>query len=287
MNDHDGTVGDLLRPYLAEQCQVILAAEAQLRAGEPVVHSTRVAVRRLRSTLRTFAEVFDVPVAAWLEEELVWLAARLGEVRDLDILGERLLQRVAELPPELVLGPVTSTIETEIALRRKQRWAEVLEALDSDRWAVLGERLREWRESPPFTAAAEKSLSLAVKDVRRAGKRLSKRLADALAAYDAGVEEAEELLHRARKAGKRHRYAVEALEPVWGKKAAKTIDQRKRLQDLLGDHQDSLVSAAFLREVGARFGNRSGRNGFTFGLLYGLEQASREGLRDRLRKLQE
>jgi len=287
VSEQTSTVGELLRPYLAEQCEVILAAESQLRAKEPVVHSTRVAVRRLRSTLRTFAEVFDVPAAGRLEEELVWLAGKLGEVRDLDILVERLSSRVAALPPELVLGPVTRTIETEIGARRQQRESEVIEALDSDRWTELARVLGEWAESPPFISAAEKPVSRAVKDVRRADKRLNKRLNEALEAYDAGDDAAEDLLHRARKAGKRHRYAVEALEPVWGKKAAKTIDRRKRLQDLLGDHQDSLVSANFLREVGARDGSRSGRNGFTFGLLYGLEVAGREGLRDRLRRLQE
>ena len=50
-------------------------------------------------------------------------------------------------------------------------------------------------------------------------------------------EPSDELFHRARKASKRHRYAVEAALPVWGGKADKIISQRKDLQDLLGNHQ--------------------------------------------------
>ena len=43
---------------------------------------------------------------------------------------------------------------------------------------------------------------------------------------------------------------------------------------MLGDHQDSPVSAAFLRDLGARLGVREGHNGFTYGVLYGQEQSS-------------
>ena len=55
------TLADLIGAYLAEQCTVIIDAEAQLRAGENVIHVTRVAVRRLRSTIRVFDELFDRP----------------------------------------------------------------------------------------------------------------------------------------------------------------------------------------------------------------------------------
>jgi hypothetical protein len=37
---------------------------------------------------------------------------------------------------------------------------------------------------------------------------------------------------------------------------------------VLGAHQDRIVQAAFLRELGRRLGVRSGQNGFTFGVLY-------------------
>ncbi len=120
MSDKPATVRDLIGAYLAEQCTVLIDSEAQLRAGEDVVHTTRVAVRRLRSTIRVFADLFDPAEADDLESELIWWATLLGEVRDLDILAERQAALLAALPPELMLGPVSSTIQTELATRRKR-----------------------------------------------------------------------------------------------------------------------------------------------------------------------
>jgi CHAD domain-containing protein len=71
--------------------------------------------------------------------------------------------------------------------------------------------------------------------------------------------------------------------PVWGSKADKIISRRKDLQDLLGNHQDSIVSAAFLRDLGARRGIRSGQNGFSYGFLYARELAARDSLLDDLK----
>src|SRR4029450_103964 len=87
---------------------VIIDSEAELRAGENVIHTTRVAVRRLRSTIRGFADLFDSEQAGRVEEELVWWAGLLGGVRDMDILTQRQQALLAELPPELILGPVGS-----------------------------------------------------------------------------------------------------------------------------------------------------------------------------------
>ena len=49
-----GTVGELMRAYVAAQCDVLASNDVGLRTGAPVVHQSRVAARRLRSTLRVF-----------------------------------------------------------------------------------------------------------------------------------------------------------------------------------------------------------------------------------------
>jgi CHAD domain-containing protein len=277
------TLRDLVGAYLAEQCTVILDAEAGLRSGENVVHVTRVAVRRLRSTLRVFGELFDVAQAGHLEDELVWWAGLLGAVRDLDILQEGLTEQVGGLPPELVLGPVESTIATEIATARKVGMDAVLEAVDSERYRKLVGLVHAWRSDPPFTPAADVSAAKVKGYAKRAEKKLRKRLVAAVAAREAGEEEADELFHSARKAGKRHRYAIEAAVPLWGAKAEKIVAARKNLQDLLGAHQDRAVSTAFLRDLGARLGVRSGVNGFTYGVLYARIAAGGDTLVDDLR----
>jgi len=280
MNDQPKLLRDLTAGYIAEQCTVLIEAEPQLRAGEPVIHSTRVAVRRLRSTLRTCAGLFDPTRVGELEPELVWWADLLGAVRDLDILAERMAHRLAALPAEMVLGPVPNTITIELNAQRQENFKEVVEALDSPRYRALIIELHRWQSAPPFTEAADVDVSEVARYVKRAGKKLDRRLAQAAEACRVGEDQADELLHRSRKAGKRHRYAVELAQPIWGAKAKKIINRRKRLQDVLGDHQDSHVAASVLRELGARVGVQEGQNGFTYGVLLGMEREHLQQLRD-------
>jgi CHAD domain-containing protein len=277
MNSTRDRIGDLVCAYLSEQCTVIIDSEPDLRAGENVVHKTRVAVRRLRSTIRVFADLFDQEQAEQLETELVWWAGLLGAVRDQDILAARLADRLAEMPAEVVMGAVQATIQTELAVQRKNAADALLAGLDSERYRKLVATVRRWRSDPPLTPAADESPEVIDSYIKRAKKKVRKRLARGVEARKAG-EPSDELFHRSRKAAKRHRYAVEAALPVWGDKAEKIVDKRKKLQDLLGDHQDSIVSAAFVRDLGARRGMRSGQNGFTYGVLYGIEVTARESL---------
>ena len=58
----------------------------------------------------------------------MWWAGLLGKVRDLDILAQRQAALLAELPAELILGPVASTIEAELAVQRKQAADAMVEA---------------------------------------------------------------------------------------------------------------------------------------------------------------
>lgn len=283
MTKTDETVGDLVRAYLTEQITVILDAEPALRDRGPVIHDTRVACRRLRSTLRTYPAVVDAERAAALNEEVVWFAGLLGAVRDLEVLEERLLADLAELPPELVVGPVTAQIQKELATRRSAAWSAVIEVLDTGRYRQLVAELHRWRGDPPFTERADAPARKVKSYVKRADKKLTKRLNRALEAQAAGVPEADVLLHSARKAGKRARYAAELATTVLGAKAEAAIAGRKDLQDILGEHQDSMVTAAFLRTEGIRMGIRSGHNGFTYGLLYGRELARQAMIGEQLR----
>ncbi|HEX6759504.1 MAG TPA: CHAD domain-containing protein [Propionibacteriaceae bacterium] len=282
MNNKPATAREVVGEYLSEQCTVIIDSENQLRGGENVIHKTRVAVRRLRSTMRVFPELFDPSEAGHLEEELVWWASLLGNVRDMDILAQRQAALLDDLPAELILGPVASTIQAELAVQRKQAMDAMLEALDSERYRKLVGLVHHWRSDPPFTAAADASADSIESAIKQARKKVGKRLSEAVAARRAG-EPSDELFHRARKASKRHRYAVETALPIWGSKADKIISQRKDLQDVLGNHQDSILSAAFLRELGGRLGSRSGQNGFSYGVLYAREIYAGDSLLDELK----
>ena len=252
------TLGDLVAAYLATQCEVIACNDVALRTGESPVHKTRVAVRRLRSTLRVFKDVVDPGEAEVLGRELAWYADLLGEVRDRDVLTERLVQAIEELPVEHVLGPVHATVVSTLAQERKAGADRLDEALNSPRYHELLRRLRQWRTAPPLTDAAAADPAAGRGYVKQARKKAAKRLRNA----DQDIEQ----LHRARKAFKRARYAAELAEPSRAK-MRKIAKQAKRLQTTLGEHQDCVVAAAFLARLGAITGSTPGHNGFTYGLL--------------------
>ena len=183
---------------------------------------------------------------------------------------------------ELVLGPVANTITVELNAQRQEHFKEVIAALDSPRYRALIIELHRWQNSPPFTEAAEVEAAEVARYVKRAGKKFDKRLEAAAQACRAGEEQADDLLHRSRKAGKRHRYVAEVAQPIWSGKADRIISKRKKLQDILGDHQDSHVATTFLRQLGARVGTHDGQNGFTYGLLLGIEREHLQQMRDAL-----
>jgi len=278
------TLRKLVTDYLTVQLTVLVDAPAHVRAGEDVTHPTRVAARRLRSTVRVFPELFEVPGAARLDEELQWWAGVLGEVRDLDVQSERLGDALDAVPDDLAMGPVHRRLAEFVAVRRRDALAGVHEALDSPRYRALDALLRAWRSDPPFTEAADVSAKKAARYVERADRKTHARLAKAAKAYRRGAADADELMHRARKAGKRHRYAVELAAPVLGTKADAIVASRKEFQELLGEHQDSVVAAGLLRELGVQAGT-SGENGFTWGLLLAREQEAASRVVRELRHL--
>ncbi|MGW4371457.1 CYTH and CHAD domain-containing protein [Nocardia takedensis] len=254
--------------YLNAQIDAVFAGDVELRRGSDPIHDTRVATRRLRSTLRVFGPLLDRAAIAGVEDELKWYASVLGEVRDCHVQRARFADRIAALPPELVLGPVAATIDGDLLATQVRRRADLTEVMNSDRYRALLLTLNRWRTKPPF-AERIRARDL-VERARKAAKKADKRLATALA--DGG----DESLHRARKASKRARYAAELHRPARKPgRAEANIAYYKRLQKVLGDHNDGVVAAEFLWRTATTAGAQ-GENGFTFGLLYANEKHEAE-----------
>jgi CHAD domain-containing protein len=91
--------------YLNTQIDQIVAGDIGLRRGQDPIHDTRVAIRRLRSTLRVFAHELDGPAIGDLDSELRWFAGLLGDVRDCQVQRRRFIDMLDEMPEELILDP--------------------------------------------------------------------------------------------------------------------------------------------------------------------------------------
>jgi CHAD domain-containing protein len=226
-----GTVGELVGAYISAQCDVLASNDIGLRTGAPVVHQTRVAARRLRSTLRVFGDVVDAAAADELNNELAWYAKLLGQVRDREVLNTRLTNLIADLPPEHVRGPVEAEITKTLAKERDDAIQRLNAAMRTRRYQHLVQLLGGWKTAPPFSAAAGRQDKIAVKYVEQAKEKADNRLRKA----DDDVE----LLHRARRAEKRLRYAAELAEPAdkrmkthrtEGQEAANPVGRASRCQ---------------------------------------------------------
>jgi CHAD domain-containing protein len=263
---------EVVTDYVAHQIREIVAGDVALRRGLDPVHDTRVAIRRLRSSLRTFKSVFDADQANALREELSWYAGLLGEMRDATVQRKRLRKAVNALDPSLVVGDVNASLDRHLGKQYSDARRAVEAALVTDRYAVLMASLAQWQRQPAFSADLREYPTLKPA-VRKADRKARKRLRKAVRA---GVDE--QAFHRARKAAKRARYAAELAAPVLGRKSAKKkIKQHKKVQRILGDHQDSVVAAQLLRELGAGAGRvHSAEQGFTYGVLYANERTAAE-----------
>jgi len=259
--------------YLTEQIGLVLDGLQGLREGTDPIHDTRVAMRRTRSTLRVFEKLLDRDAARALESELKWFAAVLGDVRDAQVQLPRLRDALEEIPEVLVLGPVGSRINLDLRGIETPARQRVSEAMETPRYHNLVAELQRWSVGPPVLRGSEKKLG---RTARKAGAKADGRLQDAL------QSDQDELLHRARKAAKRARYAGELIQ--WNapsKKAKRTVKHYKKIQTVLGDLQDTVVARTVLRQLGAAAGTTAGENGFTFGVLYAREEhLARQARRD-------
>jgi CHAD domain-containing protein len=193
----------------------------------------RVGVRRLRALLRAGRELVASDTVE-LDERLKELGRILGEVRDLDVLLARLDAEAAELGGEDAkrAASLLAALRTE----RSGSRSRLLGALRSDEYlALLDDTARTIDELEPSESAAtlDELTGKAATKLRRAVRKLPE-------------EPANEELHAVRKKGKRARYAAELAG------RDKLVKRAKKLQDVLGEHQDAVVAAERLRELAER-----------------------------------
>jgi CHAD domain-containing protein len=243
------TVGQVMVAYLEEQLEQLKIQDPWVRVDAPdSVHKMRVAARRARSTLATYAPLLEPGTGDLLGTRLRWLGSVLGLARDAEVLRGRLDRILKEQPERLALGRVAQKIEGELEARHTAGLSSAEGLLDSEEYFSLLDTFEQFVQTPPFTRAAKRPARAEVSRlVHHEWARLEKRAKRAEEAH-APVEH-DAALHEVRKAAKRLRYAAESAVPVLGDRAATLAARCEVIQDALGDHHDSVVTRQVLHKV--------------------------------------
>jgi CHAD domain-containing protein len=255
------TAGELVRHAIAVSVASLMRHDPGVRLGDDLedVHRARVATRRLRSQLRTFRTLLDTEWANALRRDLRWLGGGLGSVRDRQVMAQRVRARTGALAEDD--APTVADLAAELQAESEEARARLVLDMRTDRYIDLIERLVEASRAPALTPEAQQRAAVVVPALARREWRQLRKGIVALSDQPADSE-----LHRIRILAKRVRYAAEAAEPIAGKIATRHAEAAAALQDVLGDHQDSVTAQQWLREAG------KGPRAFVAGELTALER---------------
>src|SRR5919107_755717 len=273
--DPSMSLGEVAFAVLRAQFAEMQNHEPGTRLGEDPeeLHDMRVPTRRMRAAMKVFEGALPGR-ASWLREELRWVAHALGEVRDLDVQLER-FQAWKEEAGEEDSG-FLDRILSITHKRREEARKNMLETLDSVRYERLRSSFSEMLRLGPaaelaqtngkdeaVTATAPALVAGRYRKWRKAAKRLDENSSP-------------EAFHDVRKKGKRLRYTLEFVSEIYGKPVQKLAKPLKALQDDLGDHQDTVVTAEYLRELGTTTGEARVPRGVAFTMGVYAERCARE-----------
>jgi CHAD domain-containing protein len=236
-------------------------------AAPEALRKLRVALRRLRSDLQTFAPALDREWAGRLRDRFGELARHLGVVRDAEVLTARLSALTSMLPEtdQRTALPLHDVAAAQLEARR----AELLDILATNDYLTALDDAVAAATKPRWAGSAGDAPPVA-----RLVRRPWRRLRDHVAAAGDGE------LHRMRILAKRARYAAEAAVPAVGDDAARCAQRLAELQTVLGDHHDAVVTREWLQRQAAASAGLS----FGAGELAALELINLTAARDRWRE---
>ncbi len=234
------------------------------------VHQARVATRRMRSLIRLFGGAIPERTGSRFAEELLWMGSLFGDVRDLDVF----LLNLSHFKQAIEIAPRSSidTLTKQIAKDRLAYLAKLKTGLASTRWRQLHSRLVTFAGR---TAAKNPSAPLALVALSAAVPPIITARFDAMIAQGNRVVAKPDLesFHKLRIRFKKLRYALEFVSPAYGHSLQPLIAEVVKIQDCLGDLQDTVFTRALIDRLLKRWRGSvlDPRMLFMLGELYGLQ----------------
>lgn len=251
----DGPPTELIRTRLHMQFRQMLSHDPGTRLGRDseALHQMRVSTRRTRAILRAVRSFLAPEWNEKARQEVGWIGSLLGEVRDWDVLLEYFRREFSDLSAED--HQAFQTILKQFEDQRSIARARLLQGLRSERYLDLLNFFESSMTRLPFQPD-----STSIPDLSRKAFHKLDKFVNAT-----GCRFPPDDLHRTRILLKRARYTVELAQPFLGKKAGRFLRQAKRLQELLGHHQDAVVAEDRLASLKPR--TRGTRVAFVCGVI--------------------
>lgn len=261
------TLGDYAYQAIQKHFKKILKWEKLVRQDKDpeALHQMRVGMRRLRSSVNGFSLGIVVPKAI-SDKNIGRIARKLGELRDLDVLQETLENVYQPNLPDKEKVLMTAVFKT-LKKQRNDAVAGVKSILKDDTYKSLKESLKVWLEAPTYQDSAALPIQQVVPDLLlpevshfllHPGWLIGTKIenTDIAVLKDWEREKIEQVLtkdgenlHSLRKQAKRLRYQMELFPDLYGDSYKSHLAEVKKVQDILGQLNDSVVLADWLSYV--------------------------------------
>lgn len=229
------------------------------------LHQMRVGMRRLRTAVTRFNQAVHFPKGVD-DKNIGKIARRLGNLRDLDVLKETLVNRYQPHLPDKERKYLKIALHA-LDEQRSDVLEDVRETFKDERYKSLKQELKEWLEEPIYQPIACVTIQEVLPDLLL--PEVSSFLLHPGWLVGTETEESEivlpreweaeqieeeldhsgKTLHSLRKQAKRLRYQMELFTDLYGESYMAYVAEIKNIQEILGEMQDSVVLAEWLMDV--------------------------------------
>lgn len=215
-------------------------------ADSEALHKMRVATRRMRAAFGIFKPYFDDLATKPYRLALRDIASALGEVRDLDVFRIKLEHDLDKLPPEnqINLDAILPVWQRE----REQARTVLLRFLDGNEYQNFVQEFNTFLNRPEMGVAESETLLPAPHKLEHIIPWVLYEYLGQVQAYEGILERASlDQQHKLRIKVKRLRYAIEFMGDILGEEHKEVLKILEKMQDHLGDLNDTKETDAILR----------------------------------------
>ncbi|MUG94227.1 CHAD domain-containing protein [Scytonema sp. UIC 10036] len=258
------TLGNCAHSALQKHLKKTVKWEAAVKKDKDpeALHQMRVGMRRLRTTVTSFAPALDLPKAAG-DKNIGKIARCLGNLRDLDVLKDTLENLYQPRLPRKEQEQLDTALDV-LGKQREDALSNVKVTLKDERYKSLKEKLQEWLEEPTYQPLGAMAIEQVLPDLLlpeisefllHPGWLIGTELQETeivisrnlkAAKVEQQLAENGETLHSLRKQAKRLRYQMELFTDIYDEPYMTYVEEIKHIQEILGGMQDSVVLAEWL-----------------------------------------